>query len=83
MAIANRGQASLATALSGCALWEELLAWNTKCQVAESAPDLFLIGSDGGGEAYAFDLAKADAAVYQVPFIGLDPKGSLACGRLV
>jgi hypothetical protein len=31
---------------------------------------------DGGGEAYAFDLAKADGAVYQVPFIGLDPKVS-------
>lgn len=45
-----------------------------KCQVAESAPDLFLIGSDGGGEAYAFDLAKAEGAVYQVPFIALDPK---------
>jgi cell wall assembly regulator SMI1 len=30
--------------------------------------------ADGGGEAYAFDLAKADGAVYQVPFLGLDPK---------
>ena len=53
---------------------EKLLRRNTKYQVAESAPDLFFIGSDGGGEAYAFDLAEAYGAVYQVPFIGLDPK---------
>jgi hypothetical protein len=52
---------------------EKLLGRNTKYQVAESATDLFLIGSDGGG-AYAFDLAKADGAVYQLPFRGLDPK---------
>jgi len=32
---------------------------------------LFFIGSDGGGEAYAFDLSRTDATVFEVPFIGL------------
>jgi hypothetical protein len=34
------------------------------------------MGYCGGGEAFAFDLAKADGAVYQVPLIGLDPNVS-------
>jgi hypothetical protein len=74
MAIANGGTGFIGDRFVRLCFVEKLLGRNTKCQVAESAPDLFLIGSDGGGEAYAFDLAKADGAVYQVPFIGLDPK---------
>jgi hypothetical protein len=64
-------------------LWaaEELLERNEKYQVAEYAPNLFLIGSNGGGEAYALDLAKADGAIYQVPFIGLDPKDAELVAR--
>jgi hypothetical protein len=34
-------------------------------------PELFFIGSDGGGEAYAFDLSRTDATVFEVPFVGL------------
>jgi hypothetical protein len=74
MAIANGGTGFIGDRFVRLCFVGKLLGRNTKCQVAESAPDLFLIGSDGGGEAYASDLAKADGAVYQVPFIGLDPK---------
>jgi len=58
-------------------LWrvEELIERNQKH--SQYAPDLFLIGSNGGGEAYAFNLGAAGDAIYQVPFIGLDPKDAL------
>ena len=35
---------------------EKLLEYNKAYNVQEYAPGLFLIGSDGGGEAYAFDM---------------------------
>jgi len=37
--------------------------------VADFFPNLFLIGTDGGGEAYAFDVSGNDATVFEVPFI--------------
>jgi hypothetical protein len=57
-------------------LWkvEELLDSNKQYQVDEYVPDLFLVGSNGGGEAYTFNLAKADGAIYQVLFFGIDTK---------
>jgi hypothetical protein len=33
--------------------------------------NLFLIGTDGGGEAYAFDVSANDPTVFVVPFIGM------------
>jgi hypothetical protein len=57
-------------------LWkvEELLDSNKQYQVDEYAPDLFLVGFNGGGEACTFNLAKADGAIYQVPFFGMSTK---------
>ena len=54
-------------------LWrvEELVEMNRAYKNAEFFPNLFFIGSDGGGEAYAFDLSRTDATVFEVPFIGL------------
>jgi hypothetical protein len=54
-------------------LWraEELAEMNRAYKTAEFFPNLFFIGSDGGGEAYAFDLSRTDATVFEVPFIGL------------
>jgi hypothetical protein len=54
-------------------LWraEELAEMNRAYKTAEFFPNLFFIGSDGGGEAYAFDLSGSDATVFEVPFIGL------------
>jgi hypothetical protein len=74
MAAANGGEGFVGNRYIQLCRIEELLEWNQKYQIAKYAPDLFLIGSNGGGEAYLFDLAKADGAVYQVPFIGLDSK---------
>lgn len=46
-------------------LWwaEELLEMNCAYKTAEFFPNFFFIGSDGGGEAYAFDLSCRDATV--------------------
>jgi hypothetical protein len=59
-------------------LWrvEELAETNRAYKTVEFFPNLFFIGSDGGGEAYAFDLSRTDATVFEVPFIGLpsDPR---------
>jgi len=50
---------------------KELLRLNQAYEVAEYAPALFLFGSNGGGEAYAFDRASKGAIV-AVPFVGMD-----------
>ncbi|HUK29504.1 MAG TPA: SMI1/KNR4 family protein [Candidatus Acidoferrum sp.] len=54
-------------------LWraEELIEVNRGYNGAEFFPNLFLIGTDGGGEAYAFDVSRNDATVFEVPFIGM------------
>jgi hypothetical protein len=56
-------------------LWpvEELLPMNKAYEVGEYAPDLFLFGSNGGGEAYAFDRHSNDSIVV-VPFVGMDSR---------
>ena len=53
-------------------LWkiEELVELNDAYGVKEFAPNLVLFGSDGGGEAYAFDASK-DMVIINIPFIGL------------
>ena len=55
-------------------LWrlEELLDLNQGYKVEEFAPELFLFGSDGGGEAFAFDMRSSTVAIVSVPFIPLD-----------
>jgi SMI1 / KNR4 family (SUKH-1) len=57
-------------------LWRlgELLEMNRAYQVAEYAPGLFLFGSDGGGEAFAFDTRTAARPIVSVPFVGLELK---------
>ena len=54
-------------------LWraEELIEVNRGYNVAEFFPNLFLFGTDGGGEAYAFDVSGNGATVFEVPFIGM------------
>lgn len=55
-------------------LWriEELLEFGKAYQVEEYAPGLFLFGSDGGGEAFAFDLRNSQSKVVSVPFVGMN-----------
>ncbi|QDQ26010.1 SMI1/KNR4 family protein [Chitinimonas arctica] len=55
-------------------LWsaEELGQFNLEYQVEKYAPGLVLIGSNGGGEGFAFDTRQSPAPIVQVPFIGMD-----------
>ncbi|GMV82586.1 MAG: hypothetical protein AMXMBFR7_37700 [Planctomycetota bacterium] len=49
----------------------ELLEFNRDYKVDEYAPGLFLIGSSGGGEAYALDLRTEPPTFVSVPFVGM------------
>lgn len=55
-------------------LWraEELLEMNKNYQVHECAPGLLLFGSDGGGEAFAFDMRTVPKLIVSVPFVGME-----------
>jgi hypothetical protein len=59
-------------------LWRawELLEMNKAYQVAEYAPGLFLFGSDGGGEAFAFDTRSDAKPIVSVPFVGMELKSA-------
>jgi SMI1 / KNR4 family (SUKH-1) len=65
-------------------LWkaEELITRNRGYKVTEFFPDFFFIGSDGGGEAYAFDISADDATVFEVPFIGMPSDASAIADSL-
>ena len=54
-------------------LWraEELLEKNRSYQVRDYAPGLFLFGSDGGDEAFAFDMRLDSKPIVSVPFVGM------------
>ena len=45
---------------------------NKAYEVAEYAPGLLLFGSDGGGEAFAFDTRSATKPIVSVPFVGME-----------
>jgi hypothetical protein len=46
----------------------------TRLETDKYAPELFVIGSDGGVEAIAFDRRDENGAVVMVPFLPLDVK---------
>jgi hypothetical protein len=55
-------------------LWraEDLGPMNKAYQVNSYAPGLLLFGSDGGGEAFAFDVTAEGMPIVGVPFVGMD-----------
>ena len=65
-------------------LWkaEELLIHNRGYKVAEFFPNFFFIGTDGGGEAYAFDVSRDDPTVFEVPFIGMPSDANVIANSL-
>jgi len=55
-------------------LWRssELVEFNRDYEVEKYAPGLIFFGSNGGGEAYAFDArSKEKMAIRMVPFVGM------------
>jgi hypothetical protein len=55
-------------------LWstDEIICFNREYEVSENCPELLLIGSNGAGEAYAFDRRSKPWHVVQVPFVGME-----------
>jgi SMI1 / KNR4 family (SUKH-1) len=55
-------------------LWslEDLTEMNRAYETANFAPGLLLFGSDGGDEAYAFDMRIEAKPVVSVPFVGMN-----------
>lgn len=60
-------------------LWKigELLPYNQDYEVSTYAPGLLMFGSNGGGEAFAFDLREPAMPIKVVPFIGMSHKTAL------
>ena len=58
---------------------DELLQFNTDYKADEYYPGYFLIGSDGGGEAFA--IRKDSGNFIQTPFIGHDEETPAVVGR--
>jgi len=54
-------------------LWKagELVQFNAEYEVSKYAPSLLLFGSNGGGEAFAFDTRDKNLPIVMVPFIGM------------
>ncbi len=50
---------------------EEMTFLNDENAVNEFAPGLVLFGSDGGGEAFAFDARTEEMPIVNVPFVGM------------
>jgi hypothetical protein len=60
-------------------LWRasELVAFNHDYQVEVYAPGLLLFGSNGGGEAFAFDTRDPFLKVVMVPFVGMSLRDAM------
>jgi len=50
----------------------DLRSMNSAYEVEAYAPGLLIVGSDGGGEAYAIDYADPALPIVAVPFVGMD-----------
>lgn len=68
----NGGEGNIGT--SYLRLWkmEDLAESNEDYGVNDFAPGLLIIGSDGAGTAYGFDLRSEISKLVEVDFIGLD-----------
>ncbi|MDQ5823653.1 MAG: SMI1/KNR4 family protein [Chloroflexota bacterium] len=63
-------------------LWsvEKIAAVTEEAGFAEFCPGFYIFGSNGGGEAYAFDARSGDLSIVEVPYIG-GPEDAIYCGR--
>jgi len=59
----------------------ELAQFNKDYEVQAYAPELFLFGSDGGGEAFAFDTRQTPASIAMIPFVGMELESAQEVGR--
>jgi SMI1 / KNR4 family (SUKH-1) len=64
-------------------LWStsEIPSLNTGYCTREFAPDFIIFGSDGGGEAFAFDRKDSPTGIVMVTFVSLGREDALSMGR--
>jgi hypothetical protein len=69
----SNGGEGLIGNLGYAVLWrvEELFPFNREYEANVYAPGLILFGSNGGGEAFAFDYRQGAPRIVIVPFIGM------------
>ena len=62
-------------------LWAltEMLQLNKEYKVEEFAPEFIIIGSDGGGAAFAIE--KSTGEIYEMPFIGMSKEEATFRGK--
>ena len=67
-----------------CILWKasEIINYNCGYEVVKHTPNLVLFGSNGAGEAIAFDR-NFDMRVVKLPFIGMDLRDAVADEGLI
>jgi hypothetical protein len=77
LSIANGGEGFIGR--SYAILWpvNELPKMNDAYEVSAYAPGLLIFGSDGGGEAYGFDVRSDAWTILKMPFVGMS--WDLAC----
>lgn len=70
----TNGVEGLVKGRSYVSIWaaEDIVTNNKDYEVEEFAPGILLFGSDGGGEAHAFDLRDPALPIVDIPFIVLD-----------
>lgn len=51
---------------------DELISLNESFSVKEFAPEIFVFGSNGGGEAFAFKATTSSVSIVKIPFIPMD-----------
>jgi hypothetical protein len=58
-------------------LWKltEMIELNKEYQVEQYAPDFFIFGSNGGGEAFVIE--KNTGNIYEIPFIGMSNEDAI------
>ncbi|MFJ4257475.1 SMI1/KNR4 family protein [Pseudomonas monteilii] len=63
-------------------LWkvQELPSLNEGYEVETYAPGLVLFGSNGGGEAFAFNYNEPNASIVMLPFIGMSLEDATLIG---
>lgn len=59
----------------------ELIELNEGYGVNDFAPGIFLFGSDGGNQAYGFDVRDDEMRIITIPFIVMDIDDIEICGE--
>ena len=59
---------------------EDLIQYNADYHVTEHCPDVFMFGSNGGGEGFAFAKNLTPIQIVLVPFIGMDKESAIIVG---